>query len=52
MVKIKNLVTPKIADRGIQCMFVGYALNHSPDMYWMYNPKTNGIMVSHDVIWL
>jgi hypothetical protein len=27
-VKIKTDTTPKLHDRGVQCMFVGYAENH------------------------
>jgi hypothetical protein len=30
-VKIKTKTTPKLADRGVQCMFVGYSLNHPGD---------------------
>lgn len=34
-VKLKMIGTPKIADRGVQCMFVGYALEHAGDVYHM-----------------
>ena len=51
-VKLKTKATPKIADRGKQCMLVGYAKDHAGDCYRMYNPTTKGRHLTHDVIWL
>jgi hypothetical protein len=51
-VKTKTLATPKIADRGIPCMLVGYALDHAGDVYRMWNPKTGRVHVTRDIIWL
>jgi hypothetical protein len=51
-VKTKTKTTPKLADRGVQCMFVGYAKDHEGDCYQMYNPKTDGVHTTCDVIWL
>jgi hypothetical protein len=51
-VKIKTATTPKLADRGVQCVFVGYATGHSGDTYRMWDPKTGGVHLSRDVIWL
>lgn len=36
------------------CMFVGYeyAPNHGGDVYRMWNPKTNRVHFTRDVIWL
>jgi hypothetical protein len=51
-VKIKTKTTPKLADRGVQCMFVGYALNHPGDCYRMWDPETGGIRETRDVIWM
>ena len=51
-VKIKVKATPKIADRGVQCMFIGYALDHTGDTYRMWNPITSGVHETRDVIWL
>jgi hypothetical protein len=51
-VKVKNKGTPKIANRGIQCMFVSYAKEHTGDTYEMWNPSTGRIHVIRDVIWL
>ena len=51
-VKTRDLSTTKVEDRGVQCMFVGYALHHASDCYRMYNPKTKAILLSRDIIWL
>jgi hypothetical protein len=51
-VKVKTGTTPKLDDRGVQCMFVGYALNHAGDVYEMWDPKTKRVHVMRDVIWL
>ena len=51
-VKVKTKTSPKLKDKGVHCMFVGYATEHSGDTYRMYDPKTNCIRVSRDVIWL
>ena len=50
--KIKKIATPKIADRGVQCMFVGYAQDHAGDCYRMFHPKTSRVLTTHDVIWM
>ena len=52
IVKTRSLATPKINDRGVPCMFVGYAKNHPGDTYRMFNPTTGGILESRDVLWL
>ena len=49
-VKVKTKTTPKLADRGIQCMFVGYALDHPGDCFEMWNPNTGKILVSRDIM--
>jgi hypothetical protein len=51
-VKTKTKTTPKLANRGVQCMFVGYAKDHEGDCYQMFNPKTDGVHTTRDVIWL
>jgi hypothetical protein len=33
-------------------MFIGYPPNHEGDCYWMWNPVTNGVHTTRDVIWL
>jgi hypothetical protein len=52
VVKIKKNSTPKLADRGITCMLVGYADYHTGDCYKMLNWKTKRILVTRDVLWL
>jgi hypothetical protein len=51
-VKVRTDTTPKIADRGIQCMFVGHAKDHDGDCYDLWYPKTNRIFSTRDVVWL
>ena len=51
-VKTKTSTTPRVYDRGEQCMFVGYALDHSGDTYRMWNMMTNRVLVTRDIIWL
>ena len=51
-VKLKTNMTPKLEDRGATCMMVGYALDHPGDTYRMYDPKTKGVHVTRDIIWL
>jgi hypothetical protein len=51
-VSLKSKSTPKIADRGIQCMMVGYSTNHTGDCYDMWDPSTGGIHQTRDIIWL
>ncbi len=40
----------KLGDRGIPMIFVGYALDHSQDCYQMYNPNTQWIHITRDII--
>jgi hypothetical protein len=47
-VKIKTDTTPKLYDRGVQCMFIGYANNHKGGVYIMWNPKTRNIHITCD----
>ena len=42
----------KLTDRGMPCMYLGRADNHSNDVYRFLNLKTNRIMLSRDVQWL
>jgi hypothetical protein len=51
-VNLKSKATPKIADRGIQCMFVGYSTDHTSDCYEMWDPVTGGVHTTRDIIWL
>ena len=39
-------------DRGIKCIFLGYADDHSGDVYRFYNMRTGRVILSRDVIWI
>ena len=43
---------PKAMDRGMTCMMVGYADGHAGDVFEMWNPNTNKLFVTRDVVWL
>jgi hypothetical protein len=43
---------PKVKDRGVHCMMVGYALNHAGDTYRMWDKNTSQVHKTRDVIWL
>ena len=49
---VKTGKNGKVGDRAISMMFVGYAKNHSGDCYQMYNPETELISETRDVMWL
>jgi hypothetical protein len=49
-VKMHKQGTPKIADRGAQCMMIGYATDHEGGCYQMWDPQTGGVHESRDVI--
>jgi hypothetical protein len=51
-VKTKTPTTATLADRGVHCMFVRYALDHAGAVYRMWNPKTGWVHETCDVIWL
>jgi hypothetical protein len=51
-VNLKEIGTPKIADRGIQCMMVGYSTDHTSDCYEMWDPATGGLHKTRTIIWL
>ena len=51
-VKTKKTGTPKLSDRGVICVFIGYAKDHDGDCYKMWNPDTNGVHTTRDIIWL
>ena len=42
----------KTGDRGQDMMFVGYPMNREEDSVRMWNPQTNRVVVTRDVIWL
>lgn len=52
VVKTKILKTPKIGDRGVTCMFVGYNTDSGDDVYRMWNPDTKRLLRTRDIRWL
>jgi hypothetical protein len=52
MVKLKTKTTPNLGYHGVQCMMIGYALNHMGDTYRIWNKKTNGVHITRDIVWL
>ena len=52
VVTTKDKIQAKLTNRGTPCIFVGYAENHSKDVYRMLNLETNSIINSRDIIWL
>ena len=52
VVKLKTKTSVKLDNNGITCMMVGYALNHKPDVYRMWDEDTNRVHTTRDVIWL
>jgi hypothetical protein len=52
IVKTKTRTTPKMVDCGVQCMMIGYATGYEGDGYHMWDPMTNGIHKTRDVIWM
>lgn len=52
VVKLKTSTTPKMLNKGVTAMFVGYPDNHPSDCFLMYNPVTKSEHTSRDVIWL
>eukprot|EP00977_Amphora_coffeiformis_P005907 scaffold1252_cov154-Amphora_coffeaeformis.AAC.1 len=52
VVKVKTSTSPKLSDRGVTCMFVGYAKDHAGDCYQMLNMETRRILETRDVAWL
>ena len=52
---VKNLNTkmmPKLNNKGVECIFVGYGEDHSGDMFRMFCPSTKKIRLSRNVTWL
>ena len=45
-------ITSATQDRGIKCIFLGYADDHSGDVYRFYNMRTGKMILSRDVIWV
>jgi hypothetical protein len=51
-VKVKTKMMPKLADRRVHFMFIGYADDHNGNVYRMWNPKTERVHITRDIIWM
>jgi len=52
VVTTKSDLQGKLTNRGTTCMFVGYSVNHSNDVYRMLDLDSKRIIHSRDIIWL
>ncbi len=43
---------PKLEDKGVLCIFVGYCEDHGEGVYRMYNPSTGQVRICRDVRWM
>ena len=50
-VKLKGKRSNKLSNQGKLCVMVGYATDHPGNTYRMWNPVSNGVHVTRDVIW-
>jgi len=48
----RSKIKGKLENKGMECIFVGYAENHTGDVYRLLNLKTDKIVLSRDVVWL
>ena len=51
-VTLRDHKSGKIIDRGVHCMFVGYATDHAGDCYRMWDPTTGRVHLTRDIRWL
>ena len=47
----KRKFSRKTSEKGFTVMMVGFAMNHGPGCYRVYNPKTNRIIFTRDISW-
>ena len=45
-------ITSKLNDHGTLSMFVGYAKNHTANVYCMLRLDTNAIIITRNTVWL
>ena len=49
---VKEGKNRKTGKRGIKMMFVGYTMNRESDSKRMWNPATNCVVTTRDIIWM
>ena len=47
----REKILGKLEERSTKMIMVGYATNHSGDVYRMYDPRTKCIILLRDVKW-
>ena len=52
MIKNSSPIQGKLKDKGIKIIFLGYARDHSKDVFRFFNPTTRRVVLSRDVTWL
>ena len=52
IIKTKAEIQGKLTNSGITCMFVGYSVDHSINVFRMMNLESKKIINSRDVVWL
>jgi hypothetical protein len=52
VVKIRGNTSPKMLNKGLTCMFVGYPAIHSSDCYQMRDASKDSYHATRDVTWL
>jgi len=52
VVTAKAEIQGKLTNSGITCMFVGYSVDHSINVFRMMNLESKKIINSRDVVWL
>ena len=50
-VTIRTKIKKKWIDKSFKGIMVGYATDHSPDTYRIYNPETGAVIMTRDVKW-
>ena len=48
----KKNIKAKLKSKGDKKYFVGYAKNHSHDVYRMFNPESGRVSITRDILWL
>jgi transposase InsO family protein len=52
IVYTKPPIRNKFTNHGSPCMFIGYAEDHTSNVFKLYNPKTSAFLLSRNVYWL
>ena len=52
VVSTKKDIQGKLKNREMTCIFMGYSVDHSNDVYRMLKMETKKIILSRDIVWL